>query len=42
VLRENKVEGVIVLTRSEPGPFVQSQIDLVQTFADQAESIASV
>lgn len=36
MLRDNKVEGVIVLTRPEPGPFTKSQIDLVQTFADQA------
>ncbi|HET7886802.1 MAG TPA: GAF domain-containing protein, partial [Bradyrhizobium sp.] len=36
LLRDNKVEGVMVLTRPEPGPFTQSQIDLVQTFADQA------
>ena len=36
MLRNNKVEGVLVLTRPEPGPFTKSQIDLVQTFADQA------
>jgi two-component system NtrC family sensor kinase len=36
MLRDNKVEGVLVLTRPEPGQFSQSQIDLVQTFADQA------
>jgi GAF domain-containing protein len=36
LLRDDKVEGVMVLTRPEPGPFTQSQIDLVQTFADQA------
>ena len=36
MLRDNKVEGVLVLTRPEPGPFAKSQIDLVQTFADQA------
>jgi two-component system, NtrC family, sensor kinase len=36
MLRNNKVEGVLVLTRPEPGPFTRSQIDLVQTFADQA------
>ena len=36
MLRDNKVEGVLVLTRPEPGPFTKSQIDLVQTFADQA------
>ncbi len=36
MLRDDNVEGVLVLTRPEPGPFTQSQIDLVQTFADQA------
>ncbi len=36
LLRNDKVEGVLVLTRPEPGPFTKSQIDLVQTFADQA------
>jgi signal transduction histidine kinase len=36
LLRDDKVEGVLVLTRPEPGPFTQSQIDLVQTFGDQA------
>jgi GAF domain-containing protein len=36
LLRDNKVEGVLVLTRPEPGPFSKSQMDLVQTFADQA------
>ncbi|KRQ06259.1 GAF domain-containing sensor histidine kinase [Bradyrhizobium manausense] len=36
MLRDNKVEGVLVLTRPEPGPFTKSQVDLVQTFADQA------
>jgi signal transduction histidine kinase len=36
MLRDEKVEGVLVLTRPEPGQFTQSQIDLVQTFADQA------
>src|SRR5258707_3878180 len=36
MLRDNKVEGVLVLTRPEPGLFSKSQIDLVQTFADQA------
>jgi two-component system NtrC family sensor kinase len=36
LLRDDKVEGVLVLTRPEPGPFTKSQIDLVQTFADQA------
>jgi GAF domain-containing protein len=36
MLRDNKLEGVLVLTRPEPGPFTASQIALVQTFADQA------
>ncbi|MBV8923820.1 MAG: GAF domain-containing protein, partial [Bradyrhizobium sp.] len=36
MLRDNRVEGVLVLTRPEPGAFTKSQIDLVQTFADQA------
>jgi GAF domain-containing protein len=36
MLRDDKVEGVLVLTRPEPGPFTRSQIDLVQSFADQA------
>jgi len=36
MLRNDKVEGVLVLTRPEAGPFTKSQIDLVQTFADQA------
>ena len=36
MLRNDRVEGVLVLTRPEPGPFTKSQIDLVQTFADQA------
>ena len=36
MLRNDNVEGVLVLTRPEPGPFTKSQIDLVQTFADQA------
>ena len=36
LLRDDQVEGVMVLTRPEPGPFTKSQIDLVQTFADQA------
>src|SRR6185437_4023533 len=36
MLRDDKVEGVLVLTRPEPGPFSKSEIDLVQTFADQA------
>ncbi len=36
LLRDGKVEGAIVLSRYSPGPYSQRQIDLVQTFADQA------
>ena len=36
LLREDRIEGVLVVGRSEPGEFTQRQIDLVQTFADQA------
>jgi signal transduction histidine kinase len=36
LMREGTVEGVLLLGRPEPGPFSQRQIDLVQTFADQA------
>jgi two-component system, NtrC family, sensor kinase len=36
LLREDRIEGVLVIGRSEPGEFTQRQIDLVQTFADQA------
>jgi signal transduction histidine kinase len=34
--RDGAVEGVLLLARPEPGPFGQRQIELVQTFADQA------
>jgi two-component system, NtrC family, sensor kinase len=36
LLRDDKVEGALVLTRAEPGLFAPPEIELVQTFADQA------
>jgi len=36
LLRDGKVEGIMALSRPTPGPFNTRQIDLVQTFADQA------
>jgi signal transduction histidine kinase len=36
LMRDGAVEGVLLLGRPEPGPFSQRQIELVQTFADQA------
>jgi signal transduction histidine kinase len=36
LLRNDKVEGALVLNRTEPGLFTTRQIELVQTFADQA------
>jgi len=36
LMRDGAVEGVLLLGRPEPGPFTSRQIDLVQTFADQA------
>jgi signal transduction histidine kinase len=35
-MRDGAVEGVLLLGRSVPGAFSQRQVDLVQTFADQA------
>jgi GAF domain-containing protein len=34
--RENEVVGVLVIARTQPGSFPQRQIELLQTFADQA------
>jgi GAF domain-containing protein/DNA-binding response OmpR family regulator len=36
LLREGKATGVISVTRKEPGPFERHQVELLQTFADQA------
>jgi signal transduction histidine kinase len=36
LMRDGVVEGVLLLGRPMPGPFNQRQVDLVQTFADQA------
>jgi GAF domain-containing protein len=36
LMRDGAVEGVLLLGRPAPGPFNKRQIDLVQTFADQA------
>jgi PAS domain S-box-containing protein len=36
LLREGKATGVISVTRREPGPFEPHQVELLQTFADQA------
>ena len=36
LMRDRTVEGVLLLGRPAPGPFPRRQIDLVQTFADQA------
>jgi two-component system, NtrC family, sensor kinase len=36
LMRDGAVEGVLLLGRPKPGPFSQRQVELVQTFADQA------
>ena len=36
LLGKGGIEGALVLTREEPGYFTQRQIEIVQTFADQA------
>ncbi|MGB3582187.1 MAG: GAF domain-containing protein, partial [Roseiarcus sp.] len=36
LLRKEGVEGAIILTRAEPREFTDRQIEIVQTFADQA------
>jgi signal transduction histidine kinase len=36
LMRDGAVEGVLLLGRPMPGPFSHRQVDLVQTFADQA------
>jgi GAF domain-containing protein len=36
MLREGNAIGTIVVTRRDPGPFSKNEIELLQTFADQA------
>src|SRR5208282_6248216 len=36
LFRDHKVEGSFTLGREQPGAFTERQIEIVQTFADQA------
>ena len=36
LLRHGRVEGALTLTRPDPGPFSERQIEMVRAFADQA------
>ena len=36
LLRDDRIEGTLMVARAEPGPFDDRQIELLQTFADQA------
>ena len=36
MMRDGEFGGVISVTRAQPGPFPDSQVELLQTFADQA------
>jgi GAF domain-containing protein len=36
LVRDGQVEGLVGLTRPEPGPFSDREIELIRTFADQA------
>jgi signal transduction histidine kinase len=36
LLGKTQVEGAIVLTRAEPGPYSAREVEILQTFADQA------
>src|SRR5208282_4099 len=36
MLRNERVEGVLTVSRTQPGSFTRRQIELLQTFADQA------
>jgi GAF domain-containing protein len=36
LLGKDRIEGAMVLSRQHPGPFTQREVDILQTFADQA------